>query len=63
MSSYLLLAGSIKELMAEGKGANLQTPFFMGHGDSDPLVRYEWGKKTSEEIRKLGYQIEFKTYP
>ena len=62
LSSYLVLSDTIKDYAADAKGANLKTPFFMGHGDSDPLVRYVWGQKTAEAIRKLGHQVDFKTY-
>lgn len=62
LSSYLLLLDTIKEHEAEGKAANKETPFFMGHGDEDPLVRYEWGQKTAEVIKSMGYAVDFKTY-
>ena len=63
LSSYLLLADKIKEHAEnEGKGANLKTPIFMGHGDSDPLVLYNWGQRSSEAVRELGYQVDFRTY-
>lgn len=65
LSSYLLMGDKIKELAAkEAKGINSDTPFFMGHGDADPLVRYEWGVKTAEALKgELGHtKVEFKTY-
>ncbi len=36
----------------------------MGHGDADPLVKYDWGTKTAEVLKsELGIKdLEFKTY-
>jgi predicted esterase len=64
LSSYLLMGNKIKELAEEAKGINRDTPFFMGHGDADPLVRYEWGVKTAEALRtELGHtKVDFQTY-
>jgi predicted esterase len=64
LSSYLLLGDKIKELAEEAKGINKDTPFFMGHGDADPLVKHEWGAKTAEVLNaELGHtKVEFKTY-
>jgi predicted esterase len=64
LSSYLLLGNKIKELAEEAKGINRDTPFFMGHGDADPLVKYEWGVKTAEALRtELGHtKVDFQTY-
>ena len=64
LSSYLLMGNKIKELAEEAKGINRDTPFFMGHGDADPLVKYEWGVKTAEVLNaELGHtKLEFKTY-
>jgi predicted esterase len=64
LSSYLLLGNKIKELAEEAKDVNKDTPFFMGHGDADPLVKHEWGVKTAEVLKtELGHtKVEFKTY-
>ena len=64
LSSYLLMGNKIKELAEEAKDINRDTPFFMGHGDADPLVRYEWGVKTAEALRTvLGHtKVDFQTY-
>ena len=34
----------------------------MGHGDSDPLVRHEWGVETADVLKKLGFDVTFRTY-
>jgi predicted esterase len=64
LSSYLLVSNKVKEMAEEAKGINRDTPFFMGHGDADPLVKYEWGVKAAEALKAdLGHtHVEFKTY-
>jgi predicted esterase len=61
LSSYLLLHKKLPELTK--KGANKETPIFMGQGDSDPLIRPEWGRQTAQELRKFGYAVDLKIYP
>ena len=34
----------------------------MGHGDSDPLVQYQWGVDTAEELTKMGWKVDLRTY-
>jgi predicted esterase len=63
LSSYLLMQGKLKEMTAEKGNLNKDTKIFMGHGDADPVVRYEWGKLTSEKLKEWGYNVEFRTYP
>lgn len=64
LSCYLVLGHKIKEFVKEADHANKDTPFFMGHGDIDPVVKYAWGKKTAEFVEsELGHKLEFKTYP
>lgn len=63
LSCYLLLHDRIKDFVKEADHANKDTEFFMGHGDADQVVQYEWGKKTAEVLQKqLGHKVEFKTY-
>jgi len=64
LSCYLLMGNKVKELAKEeAKGANKETPFFMGHGDADEVVKYRWGQLTAEFLRnELGHKVEFKTY-
>jgi len=64
LSSYLLMHNKIKEFAAEANGVNKDTPFFMGHGDSDPLIKHDWGVQTAEALKsELGHtNLEFKTY-
>ena len=62
LSSYLLLSHKIIDLLPDG-WPNKQTPVFMGHGDADPLVKYEFGKKSAELMREMGMSVQFMTYP
>jgi predicted esterase len=62
LSSYLLLQGKLKDKIAESGGANSDTKVFMGHGDADQVVRYDWGKLTAEKLKEWGHDVDFKTY-
>lgn len=35
----------------------------MGHGDADPMVRYEWGQETAKILTEMGWNVNFCTYP
>jgi predicted esterase len=61
LSCYLLLHDKVKELIPEGS-PNQETPIFMGHGDSDPLVRPDWGRMTAKVLRELGFGVVLKMY-
>ncbi len=60
LSSYLPLAES---LTAEASNAALQTPIFMAHGTSDPIVPYTLGRASKQKLLGLGYQLEWHEYP
>ncbi len=63
LSSYLLMHKKVESLLPteEGEG-NKETRIFMGHGDSDPLVRPEWGQATAKMLREMGFGVELKMY-
>ena len=61
LSSYLLMEGKIKEYVPE-ENPNKETPVFMGHGDADPLVKYQWGVKTADVLKGWGWSVDLKTY-
>ncbi|ATZ53311.1 hypothetical protein BCIN_09g01820 [Botrytis cinerea B05.10] len=63
MSCYLLLRNKLQEFLGADGGSNKQTKIWMGHGDSDPLVKPEWGIKTAEVLRGEGYDVQLKMYP
>ncbi|KAF7870283.1 hypothetical protein EAF04_004030 [Stromatinia cepivora] len=63
MSSYLLLHNKLKEFLGAEGCVNKETKIWMGHGDSDPLVRPEWGVKTAEVLREEGFEVQLNMYP
>ena len=62
LSGYLLMASKLKDMIAEKGNANKDTKIFMGHGDADEVVRYDWGKMTSAKLKDWSYNVDFKTY-
>lgn len=42
---------------------NKETPIFMGHGNVDPLVKYEWGVQTAQALKDMGWTVNLHTYP
>lgn len=61
LSCYLLLQGKLKD-MVPSDAPNQKTPIFIGHGDADPVVKYQWGAATAEKLKSWGYEVDFKTY-
>ena len=61
LSSYLLMAKKLEDLMPSSR-PNQAAPVFMGHGDSDPLVKYTWGEATAKRLQELGWKVDFRTY-
>lgn len=42
---------------------NANIPIFMGHGTSDFIVSYDWGVKSFQKLKQLGFSnIHFKSY-
>jgi predicted esterase len=62
LSSYMLLQGKLKDKIAEAGDANKETKVFMGHGDADQVVRYDWGKLTASKLKDWGHDVDFRTY-
>ncbi|KAG9239492.1 acyl-protein thioesteras-like protein [Amylocarpus encephaloides] len=61
LSCYLLLHNKIKDHLP-AENPNKETPIFMGHGDRDPLVLPEWGRKTAEVLKGEGWNVDLKFY-
>ncbi|CAK4034262.1 Acyl- thioesterase 1 [Lecanosticta acicola] len=61
LSCYLLLQGKIRDLVPKDS-PNQKTPIFMGHGDADPVVQYQWGKITADKLKEWGWNVDFRTY-
>ncbi|QDS70397.1 hypothetical protein FKW77_009322 [Venturia effusa] len=62
LSCYMLLQGKLKEKIAQAGSANNTTKIFMGHGDADPVVRYDWGRLTADKLKEWGHEVDFRTY-
>ncbi|KAL2056283.1 hypothetical protein ABVK25_003306 [Lepraria finkii] len=62
LSSYLLLHDKIADYVSKEE-SNRDTPIFMGHGDMDPMVKYEWGTDTAKRLKEMGWtNVDFRTY-
>jgi len=62
LSCYLLLHNKIKDFVP-ADSPNKGTPIFMGHGDSDPLVKPQWGMMTAQLLKEAGWSVDLKMYP
>jgi predicted esterase len=62
LSCYMLLSDKIKDLTVEAGNMNKETKIFMGHGDADMVVKYQFGKMTADVLKDMGYQVDFRTY-
>jgi phospholipase/carboxylesterase len=60
LSGYLPLAGT---LAAEASAANRAAPIFMAHGDYDAVVPPVMARHGCEQLRHLGYAVDWRTYP
>lgn len=61
LSCYLLLHNKLKTFIPTDR-PNVETPILMGHGDSDSMVKPEWGRISAEKLREEGYKVELKVY-
>jgi dienelactone hydrolase len=61
LSCYLLLHNKIGEFVPKDN-LNKATPIFMGHGDSDPLVKPQWGQMTAHLLKEAGWNVNLKFY-
>lgn len=59
LSGYLPLAGKVD---AECHPANQDTPIFMAHGTQDSVIDIARAKASCEQLKQLGYNVEWKTY-
>lgn len=59
LSTYLPLADTAP---AEASAAALQTPVFMAHGRSDPIVPYQLGVASKDALQSLGMSVEWHEY-
>jgi phospholipase/carboxylesterase len=59
LSTYLPLADTLK---AEASSASKDTPIFMAHGRSDPIVPYALGRSSEEILLQQGYRLDWHEY-
>jgi dienelactone hydrolase len=55
------MGDKVKGLIPESN-PNRDTPIFMGHGDKDMLVKYEWGQQSAKALEGFGFHVDFRTY-
>lgn len=60
LSSYLPLP---QLLAAERSPANAATPIFMAHGEDDPVIAIDLAERSVEQLRSLGYSVDWRAYP
>jgi phospholipase/carboxylesterase len=60
LSSYLPMPA---RLTGEDHPAHPLPPVFMAHGRHDPVLPYRAGELAAEHLRKLGYTVEWHSYP
>ncbi len=60
LSGYLPLSATTA---AERSEANRDTPVFLAHGTRDPVVIFERGARSRDELRELGQHVEWHEYP
>ena len=60
LSCYMILGD---DLVSEAAEANRVTKIFQGHGEWDPMVPPARGEAARDQLRELGHEVEWKTYP
>ena len=60
LSTYLPLSAT---LAAEASSAGKQTPVFMVHGRSDPIIPCALGQSSAQLLTTQGYELEWHEYP
>ncbi len=60
LSGYLPVLATTE---AERHDANARTPIFLAHGSSDGVVVPARAQASLEELRRLGYEVEWHEYP
>ena len=59
LSCYLPLADT---LAAEAQAANRDVPIFMAHGRGDPVIPYDFGKRSAKLLQEQGYPVQWHGY-
>ncbi|GAA3555317.1 alpha/beta hydrolase [Marinobacter xestospongiae] len=58
LSTYFATAGTLTP-----SEANRQTPIRIYHGQFDPVVPEQLGRRSAEQLSQLGYAVEYGTFP
>ncbi|KAJ5180098.1 acyl-protein thioesterase 1 [Penicillium capsulatum] len=62
LSSYLLLSDRVKNYVPED-WPNKNTPFFLAHGRSDDVVKYQFGQQSAQMLKEMGLEdVTFNDY-
>lgn len=59
LSTYLPLA---EKAVGEARPETRDTPIFMAHGRSDPVIPYALGAGSRDALRGLGYTVDWREY-
>jgi len=59
LSTYLVASETLEAEALQAK----DVPIFQGHGTEDPMVPYAHGTAARDRLAKLGYDVEWKSYP
>ncbi|HYD97144.1 MAG TPA: alpha/beta hydrolase [Noviherbaspirillum sp.] len=60
LSGYLPMYGTVQ---GERHGANHDTPVFLAHGLSDPIIPVDYARMSRDFLQALGYEVEWHEYP
>jgi len=60
LSTYLPLSARLEAERAEASKA---VPIFMAHGSYDNMIPLERAERSREQLKSLGYALEWRTYP
>ena len=60
LSTYLVCEESLEQELSD---ANRDTPLLQAHGIQDPMVPLDRGEAARERLSRLGFQVQWRTYP
>lgn len=63
LSTWLPLAQSFREEVAERDNAARDLPIFMAHGSFDPVLPVALGQYSRDTLEQAGYSVEWHEYP
>ena len=61
LSGYLPMHKTLLSLLPE-ESVKTSTKVFMGHGDQDTMVKYQWGRESAKFLKEFGFNVDFRTY-